>query len=102
MFEQTFMQVSQISIGIASGSHALVDLENVNAGPRYVFARQGAQHDPRSMASADCHDEPTASCNRRTSILGDDGGGSLRGRLRVGNHFKRHSEVSSSSSIVAS
>src|SRR5271169_1405800 len=102
MFEQTFMQVSQISIGIAGGSHPLVDLENVNTGPRYVFVRQGAQHDPRSMATTDCHDEPAAICDRRPSILGDDGGGSFRGGLRVGNHFKRHSKVSSSLSAVAS
>ena len=50
MFEQAFMQVGQISVRIAVGSYALVDLENVNSGPRYIFVRQGSQHDPRGMA----------------------------------------------------
>src|ERR1035438_9139411 len=49
------------------------------------------------MASTDCHDEPAAGGDRLSRILGNDGGSFFRGSLRVGNHVKRHSKVSSAS-----
>ena len=88
------MQVSEIPVGVSIGSHALIDLENVHAGPRYVFVRQCSQHDPWSVASADRHDESTASGDRSSRIFGDDSGSSRGCCIGVCYHFKRHDWLS--------
>ena len=99
VLQQTLMQVGEVAVRISSRSHALIDLEYMNACPGYVFIRQSAEHDPWSMSSADCHDESPTRRNRPPGILCDDRSSSSGGRLGIGEHFECHLRISNSNLI---
>src|SRR5215469_2107179 len=67
MLQQTFAQMSKISVGIAFRCDSFVHLNDVHALPRYVLLREIAKHDPRSLASTHRHDKfaPTRNCISR-------------------------------------
>ncbi len=82
MLQQTVAQVNVVAIGIAGGRNALVDLEDVHVGPRNIFVGEVGQHDPRTLAATDGHDETATRsdcgtgirCNNRSRALGQRSG----------------------------
>jgi hypothetical protein len=88
--DQTVAKVREISIRVSVASYTFIHLNYIKAFPRKFFARQRAQHDPRSVAATEGHDEPTALCNGGTSFCSYDCGAFLRDRFEIGKHFGSH------------
>jgi hypothetical protein len=87
MFEQTLSQLRQVPIGGAGGRYPFVDLHYVHRFPRYSLVRQGAQHLPRRVATADRHYEATT-CGHRGARLGCNHlGGLLGDGIGIGKDF---------------
>ena len=72
MGEQTFTQMSEITIRVTGGSDALIDLNDVNLGPRDIFVGKRAEHLPRRATATDGHDKFSTDCNSASGISGDD------------------------------
>jgi hypothetical protein len=85
-----FAQVSEVPIGISLGGDPFVHLHHMHLLPRDFFARQGTQHLPGSMASADGHEEATACDDSVTSLRGNDRGSLAGNRIGVGKNFNLH------------
>ena len=71
MLQQALAQVGQVSVRVSRGGHSLVHLDHVDALPRDVFAGQGTQHEPGSVAAADGHDESAPRGDGRPSLAPD-------------------------------
>ena len=52
VFKQTFLEMSQVAIGVTRGGYTLVDLEHPYRRPRNLLGGQRTQHHPWSMAAA--------------------------------------------------
>src|SRR5262245_42187757 len=88
--QQGFAQVGEIPVWVSWWGDALVHLYDMNLLPRDFFAREGTQHLPGSMASADRHDE-AAACGHSIPSFGGNNRGSLAGnRIGVGKNFVIH------------
>ena len=94
MLQQAFAQVGQISIRVSRGSHALVHLDQMDALSREVFARQGTQHEPGSVAAADGHEESAPRGRGRPSLGGNEGGSLAGDGIGIDKDFDFHEDVS--------
>jgi hypothetical protein len=90
MREQGLPQVSEVSVGVSWGCHALVHLDDMHGGPGQVFISQRPQHRPRGAAPTDRHDEATARRDGRPRLPGGEGDGRLRHRNGIGQGFDLH------------
>ena len=94
MLQQALAQVGQVSIRVSRGGHSLVHLDHMDALPRDVFAGQGTQHEPGSVAAADGHDESAPRGYGRPSLRGNDRGSLAGDRIDIGKDFDLHEDVS--------
>jgi hypothetical protein len=72
MIQQAFTQMSEISMGVASGRYALVNLNDVNSVPGHLLIGKRAQHDPGRIAAAKCRNEAAAFSNSVARFRGDE------------------------------
>ena len=79
-----------VAVGIAGGRDALVDLEDMHVGPGNIFVGEIGQHDPRTLAAADRHDEAAARGDGRARIGGDDRSRALGQRSVIRKNFNVH------------
>ena len=70
MIEKAFAQMGEIPVSMPRRSNPLVDLNDMNRGPRHVRGRERAQHDPGRMAAADSEDETSACGNLANRAFG--------------------------------
>lgn len=82
--------MGEVAIRVSRRGHALIYLNDLDAGPRHVFAGQGLEHQPRSMAAADGHDEPAARGNRQPRLRGNDGRRLSGDRIGIGENLNLH------------
>src|SRR5580704_5107737 len=72
MLQQTFAQMSEISVGIAFRRDSFVHLNDMHTLPRHIFFSEIAKHDPRGFAATHCHDKFAASRNRVSRFFSDE------------------------------
>src|SRR5262249_8062099 len=70
--------------------HTLVHLNDVHILPRDLFACQGTQHLPGSVASADRHDEATPCGDGVPRFRGNDRGSFAGNCISVAKYFNIH------------
>ena len=90
MGEQTFTKMSEITIRVTSRSNALVDLNDVNLGPRDIFVGKRAQHLPRSATATDGHDKQSTGGDGATGIASDDLGSTSSNIISSWQSFNLH------------
>ena len=90
MLQQAFVQMREVSAGIARGRGALVDLEDMNPIPGHILACQRAKHQPRRVPATECGSERPALCNGIPGQGGGDTGSSDRGTIGIGKDFDLH------------
>ena len=90
MREQALAQVSEVSVGVSRGRHALVHLDDVHIGPGHALIGQCTQHLPRGVTPADGHDEATARGDGRARLRGGEYGARSRDRIGIGQSFDPH------------
>ena len=94
MLQQAFAHVREVSIRVSHGGHTLVYLDHVDALPWDFFAGQGTEHEPRSMAATNGHDEAAARGCGRPSLCGDDRRCPSSDRIGIGQNFNLHERAS--------
>src|SRR5437588_12468847 len=72
MIEKAFAQVREIPVRITVGSDTLIDLEYVHGRPRHLCGSQGAQHQPRCLATAYGHNKAAVRGDGRSCICCND------------------------------
>ena len=77
------MQVGQVSVGISLGSDALIDLEDMDLGPRHLFRCKIPQHGPRSLAATNGKSENSTSSHGLTGGSCNYSCGGLRHRIII-------------------
>jgi hypothetical protein len=85
--KQAGLQMGEISIRVARGSHPLVHLNYVHSLPGNCFACQRTQHDPRSAPATYGHDEAAPQFGRRTRIRSDESRSPSRNRFSISEYF---------------
>ncbi len=90
MLQKRFAKVREIAIGITGWCDPLVYLNDVHLLPWNVLAGQVAQHDPRSVATADGDDEAAASSDGSPRFSGDEFRSFLRDNFRIRQDFDLH------------
>ena len=88
--EQVLAQHGEIAIGMSQRGNALVDLDHVRALPRHLFARERAEHLPRSPTPADGQDEAGAGANGCSSVSGNDRGCRLGDGIGIAKNVYSH------------
>jgi hypothetical protein len=91
---QVFAYVGEVSIRMSIGGHTLVHLDHMDAGPRDFFACQGMEHEPRSAAAADGHNEAAATRHGRPSLGGNDCRCLSGDRINISANFNLHKSAS--------
>src|SRR4026207_60420 len=72
MLQQTFTEMSEISVGIAHRCNSFIHLDDMHAVPRNVFFCEIAKHDPGGFPPAHGHDKSAASSNRSSGFFCDE------------------------------
>src|SRR5271165_769291 len=94
MFEQTFTQMSEVSVWVSRGSPAFVHLCHMHASPRDRLVRQSPEHKPRGVAAAERRDESTVRGDAGPSLCGDDPGRFPSDRIGICKHLDLHESPS--------
>src|SRR6516225_310795 len=93
MLEQAFMQVSEVPVRMTRGRHAFVNLYQMHAVPRDPFLGQGSEHHPRSVSTADRHDEASALSHCGSSLCSYNRGSFSCYRFSICKYFDFHGNI---------
>jgi len=90
MLQQAGPQMCQVTVRISGRSNAFIYLKDMDVLPGNVFVSQVTQHNPRSMASADSHEEAPACSYGFPSVSSNGSSGSASYGIGVGEHLYLH------------
>jgi hypothetical protein len=90
MIEQAVAQMREVTVRIAHGGNALVDLKHVHLTPGKRVGRQCAQHQPGRAAAAHRHEEASARCHRRARGVRNDRRRPAGDAIVIGINFDLH------------